>query len=306
MKKTIMIFGISSFIGSNLLEQLKDEFRIIGTYHKTPVDVPGVTSLPCDVLRKEYVSSLVALFRPDVIVYAIGLNSLSTCEQFSKQCEALNTKGAVNCATASDRYSSKFIFFSSGFVFNGENNEVRESETPFPQTTYGKTLSSTEFYIQRSCLNYVILRCSTIYGRGHGSASRNWFEQLQYSLVNGDQVIVDDTIHTGFLDASILGDAVRVIVKQNISNRLLNLSSQDSLTRYEFAKIYAKIFRKDGGLVQPGIGAFPGIMKSDIDDKKPLYFKLNPLTFEELTGLSMPKIEQSLKLTQKKWGLLSR
>jgi hypothetical protein len=47
-------------------------------------------------------------------------------------------------------------------------------------------------------------------------------------------------------------------------------------------------------------------MKSDIDDKKPLYFKLNPLTFEELTGLSMPKIEQSLKLTQKKWGVLSR
>lgn len=306
MKKTIMIFGISSFVGSNLVDQLKDEYRIIGTYHNNPVVIPGVTSLPCDVLRKEYVSSLVALFRPDVIIYAIGLNTLSTCEKYSKQCESLNTTGAVNCAVASDRYSSKFIYFSSAFVFNGENNEVRESETPFPQTTFGKTLSSTEFYIQRSCLNYVILRCSTIYGRGYGSSSRNWFEQLQYSLVNGEQIIIDDSIHTGFLDASILGDAVRVIVNQNISNRLLNLSSRDSLTRYEFAKIYAKIFRKDLALVQPGIGAFPGIMKSDIDDKKPLYFKLNPLTFEELTGLSMPKIEQSLKLTQKKWGLLSR
>ena len=156
-----MIFGISSFIGSNLIESLKDEFRIIGTYYKTPVTIPGVTSLPCDVLRKEYVSSLVALFRPNVIIYAVGLHSLSTSERYPKLCEALNTTGAVNCATASDRFSSKFIFFSSGFIFSGENQEIRESETPFPNTTYGKTLSSTEFYIQRSCLNYAILRCST-------------------------------------------------------------------------------------------------------------------------------------------------
>jgi dTDP-4-dehydrorhamnose reductase len=306
MKKTIMIFGISSFIGSNLIEQLKDEFRIIGTYHKTPVVISGVTSLPCDVLRKEYVSSLVALFRPDVIVYAIGLNSLSTCEKFSKQCEALNTTGAVNCAMASDRYSSKFIYFSSAFVLNGNDVQVRESETPFPQTNYGKTLSSTEFYIQRTCLNYVILRCSSIYGRGYGKTSRNWFEHLQYSLANGEQIIVDNSIHTGFLDPVFLGDAVKVIVKRNISNRLLNLSSKDFFTRFEFARTYAKIFRKDLALVQPGIGEFPGANRSDVEEVGELYFKLDTTSLEELTSLSMPKIEQSLKLSQKRWCQLTR
>jgi dTDP-4-dehydrorhamnose reductase len=306
MKKTVMIFGISSFIGSNLIESLKDEFRIIGTYYKTPVTIPGVTSLHCDVLRKEYVSSLVALFRPNVIIYAVGLHSLSTSEKYPKLCEALNTTGAVNCATASDRFSSKFIFFSSGFIFSGEDQDIRESETPFPNTTYGKTLSSTEFYIQRSCLNYAILRCSTLYGRAYSRPSVNWFENLQLSLMNGESTLVDDNIYTGFLDTHTVGNAVKMIIRENISNRLLNLSTKDHLTRFQFAKMYAKVFKKDSSLLQPTNGKFPGLNDEDQEEKKELFFKLDCTSFEELTGVALPNVEQSLHLTLKNWKQLTR
>ena len=38
-KKTILIFGISSFLGSSLADILKEKYRVVGTYYNTPVDI---------------------------------------------------------------------------------------------------------------------------------------------------------------------------------------------------------------------------------------------------------------------------
>src|SRR5688572_27476615 len=121
MKKTVLIFGVSSFVGSNLALMLKDDYRVIGTYHKTPVEIPGITCYPCDVLKKDYVMNLTGLFKPDFTIYAIGLSSLTECKNFPKLADALNTNGAINACTASERYGSKFIFISSSYVLGGED-----------------------------------------------------------------------------------------------------------------------------------------------------------------------------------------
>lgn len=193
MKKTILIFGISSFVGSNLAQILAEDYRVIGTYHTTPVDIPGVTCVPCDVLRKEYVSNLCGIFKPHYTIYAVGLSSLTECKYFPKKAESLNSSGAINCSTASERIGSKFIYLSSCFVMGGENVTYREGETPFPNTIYGNTLSTTEFYIQRSCLNYLILRCAPLYGRSYGTRHPNWFEAVQNAFVKNEPLLSDDS-----------------------------------------------------------------------------------------------------------------
>lgn len=304
MKKTILIFGVSSFVGSNLLDMLKDEFRIIGTYYKTPVSVPGITCVPCDVLKKDYVSSIVARFRPDLTIYAVGMSSLKQCQLTPKQADALNSAGAVNCCTASERYDSKFIFISSSFVLGGENTVYREGETPFPNTAYGNSLSSTEFYIQRSCLNYLILRCAPLYGRSYNPTHSNWFEHLQTSLAKGEPLLVDDSVHTGFLDIQIMARILKAVVAKNISNRLFHLSSKDFMTRYEFARLYASIFKKDESLIQKTTGRFPVDKKKEGDENSSFYYRLDTENIEEFLNTKMPRIEDSLNLTYKRLSTL--
>lgn len=302
MKKTILIFGISSFIGSNVVESLKDEFRIIGTYFKTPTYINGVTCIPCDVLKKEYVSSLVALFRPDFVIYAVGLSSLKKSQSNSKLADALNSSGAVNCLTASDRFNSKFIYFSSAFALSGNDNLPKEGETPLPTTAYGLSLSSTEFYIQRSCLNYLILRTSVIYGRGYHPHRSHWFEELEFSLSKGERIMVDDSIHTGFLDVNILAKILKLLLSKEISNRLLHVSSNNFMTRYDFAKIYAKTFKKDEGLIVKASGHFPGSSEKMGDTKS--FFRLDTRNLEDLISNKMPSIEESLQVTFKRFNRL--
>ena len=112
-KKTLFIVGISSFIGSNLAQRLKNKYRIIGTYFNTPVNIPGILTLRCDVHNKDLIQKLVLLFKPDVCVYAVGLTDLNACQEFPKVADALNTAGVFNVAMASERYHAKFVYFSS-------------------------------------------------------------------------------------------------------------------------------------------------------------------------------------------------
>lgn len=302
MKKTILIFGVSSFVGSNLIEMLKDEYRIIGTYHKTPVSIPGVTCIPCDVLKKDYVSNITARFRPDLTIYAVGLSSLKECQLSPKVADALNSVGAINCCASSERYGSKFIYLSSGYVLSGNDTVYREGETPFPNTIYGNSLSSTEFYIQRSCLNYLILRCCPLYGRSYNPSHSTWFENLQLSFAKGEPILADDSVYTGFMDVQIMIRILKATLANNITNRLLHVSSKDFMTRYEFALLYAKIFKKDESLVQRINGKFP--VDKNKDENQSYYYRLDTSNIEEFLNAKMPKIEDSLQLTYKRLSSL--
>lgn len=301
MKKTVLIFGISSFVGSNLALALKDEYRIVGTYFKNPVEMAGITCFPCDVLRKEYVTSLIGRIKPDFTIYAIGISSLTECKLNPKQADALNSAGAVNVCTASERYSSKFIYISSSYVLGGENQVYKEGDTPFPNTVYGSSLSSTEFYAQRSSLNYLILRCTPLYGRGYSPKHPNWFEVVQSLLAKGQSILADDNVVTGFLDVAILGRVLKAVLATNVTNRLFQVTSQDYLTRYEFARLLAKTFKKDMNLIQRGGPTFPfesnNFKNSNKSESGSLYFRMDPFILEDFLSTKMPTIEESLQIT---------
>lgn len=296
----MLIFGASSFVGSNLLESLKEDYRIIGTYFKTPVKIPGITCIPCDVLKKDYVSSIVGRLKPDITLYAVGVSSLKACSIEPKQADALNSAGAANCAAASERYDSKFVFISSAFVLGGDNTLYREGETPFPNTIYGNTLSSTEFYIQRSCLNYLILRCCSLYGRSYNPNHPSWFEGLQSSLAKGSPLEVDDKIYTGYLDVKIIGRVLKALLEKDVRNRLFHISSKDFMTRFEFAQLYAKTFRKDSGLLIRSGGKFPAEKNKSSGDNGQHYYRLDTANIEEFLNTKMPRVEESLMLTYKR------
>ncbi|MGE3609450.1 MAG: NAD(P)-dependent oxidoreductase [Bacteriovoracaceae bacterium] len=303
MKKTVLIYGISSFVGSNLAQLLKDDFRVVGTYYNTPVSIPGVTCVPCDVLKKEYVTNLTGWIKPDFAIYAVGMSSLKECKLKPKLADAINTTGAINCCIASERYRSRFIFISSAFVLGGDDLLYKEGDTPFPITAYGGSLSATEYYVQRSCLNYLIFRCCSLYGRGFNPKHNTWFESIQGQFAKGESVVADDFIQMGFLDVHLLGKIIKTVLEMNIQNRLFQVSSRDYMTRFDFAQKYAEIFKKDENLIQKATVEFPvdTDKSANKDDAKRInFYKLDTSNLEEFLSTKMPSVEESLHITYKR------
>ena len=70
--KKLFIVGVSSFIGSNVANELKDRYSVSGTYFRHPVSMTGVTVYPNFLdLGREFEADLASL-RPDAILFSAG------------------------------------------------------------------------------------------------------------------------------------------------------------------------------------------------------------------------------------------
>jgi dTDP-4-dehydrorhamnose reductase len=306
-RKTILIVGINSFLGSNLAEFFRKDYRVVGTYHKKVQQLPGILTLPCDVLNKEEVQLVLYAFKPDIVLYCVGMSSLKDCAELPNACDALNSSGLFNMAEIAPRYGSRVIYFSSHYVFSGANKNYNEMDNADVITQYGKSQASSEFYLQKSSLNYLIIRCSKIYGRGVSPLRDTWFEQLQKNIKNNVTVGYDDFVHQGFLDVYYLGMVLKMCIDKNISNRLIHFSSQDTMSYFEFAKTYADVFHESTGLINSAKWYFPVLKNATVErvDEK-LHYKMDVLNIEGLLKIKMPTIRESLEFTLRRFHGVSK
>ncbi|MBF0311830.1 MAG: sugar nucleotide-binding protein [Oligoflexia bacterium] len=303
-RKTILIFGISSMVGSNLADYLKKFYRIIGTYNNCPVRIPGVLTINCDVLNRNAVQTAIYTFRPEITIYCIGLNSLLDCDRQEKIANALNTVGVFNVASYSERYESKLCYISSAYVFAGAHQIYSENDGPEPLTNFGKTKASAEFFIQKTCLNYLILRSSTLYGRSVNPRQFTNFEMIQKKMEKEESFSCDSNIYGGFLDVLYLAQIIKLAIDGDVTNRLFQISSADVGTYFDYATYYAKIFRTNASLAMKGRWHYREI-RSEFNDEitgGKRYFQLSNDNVENFFGISMPTIEESMYFTYSRLG----
>ncbi len=295
--KTILIYGISSFVGSSLANFFKKDYKVVGTYHKNPVSISGVTVLPCDINNKQEIQLIMYTFKPDITIYAVGLTSIVDCALKERTADALNTSGLISVADICQRYKSQIIYLSSNFVFSGDASEYYELDIPDAASIYGKTQAAAEFYIQKSSLNYLVFRVCRLYGRGGSHVKRNLFEKIQAKLYAREDFELDDYIKTGFLDVDYLGMVIKICIERGLKNRLLQISSQDFMSLYQFGKIYCEKFQEPHKLISAGKWSFPIMSSAKIGDSTGgvLNFNMNISNAEGYLHLRLPTVEESLE-----------
>jgi dTDP-4-dehydrorhamnose reductase len=299
--RTILIFGISSFVGSSLAEFFKKDFKVVGTYFSSPITLPGVLTVPCDVLNKDEVQLVLFAFKPDFAIYCAGLSSVQECATSEEMADALNTSGLFNVAEFCQRYKAQLCYISSSYVFGGEERKYIEMDIPDANTTYGKTQAAAEFYVQKTSLNYVIFRCCRLYGRSLFPNRPNFFESLQMRLRSGSSVPCDNFIKTGFLDVHYLAMVMKICFEQGVTNRLLQVSTHDVLSFYDFAQNYCRIFGDSSDLVSRGKWHFP--INSDQSHRAPtenFSYRMDLSNIEGFLNIKMPTIEESLSYSFKR------
>lgn len=299
-RETILIFGVSSFVGSNLASFLKDHFRVVGTYYNHKTEIPGMLTFRCDVLNRDEVQLAIYTFKPNYTIYAAGLTNRDFCHRHYKLADALNTAGVFNVTEYSERYKSKMIYISSAYVYNGDKREFVESDTPDSNTIYGKTVAASEFYIQKTCLNYIIFRCCHLYGRNSNPRARSLFEGIERGLFNDETLNLDANIHEGFLDINYLGMIIKLCIQRDTSNRLFQISSKDIATRFDFGKMYCEVFQQLESHIQRANWPFP-LVEGHIAGSS-LYYWQDTNNIESYLSIELPTIKESLEYSFRRWG----
>ena len=303
-QKTVVIFGASSFVGSNIAEFLKRDHRVIGTYYEHPIEIEGVLMLPLDILKEEAVRLMLLLFEPDIAIYCVGLTSIETCNENEILANTLNTAGIFNVVNFCDRYGTKLIYISTGYVFSGEAINYGESDTPIPNSLYGKSKRSAEVFIQKNCLDYIILRCCELYGRGALAQKETWFEFLQKKIFEGEKIESYGNIKLGFLDVTYLATAIKVCIEKGICNRSLHFCSTDIMSHYDFSLKYAEIFHEQSSLINKKTWKFPQVKTVVFQSilALELEYKMSIGELEKALNIRMPSIQESLEFTKNRLG----
>lgn len=295
--KTILIIGVSSFLGSNLAEYLKRDFRIIGTYYKNPVKIKGVLTLPMNIQKKDEVQRVLFSFKPDFTLYCAGMNGIVDCSKNVDRCDSLNTNGLITVSEYCQRYKSQICYLSTCHVFSGEEKKYIEMDMPDANTSYGKSQMAAEFYIQKTSLNYVIFRTCRLYGRSLKEENQNFFETLQKELFLGNQVTCDDKVLTGYMDVYYIAAMIKIAFDKEVKNRLFQVSTKDILSPYEFAQIYAEVFGQDKSMIHKGKWSYPVLrgLGSSISEK--LFLQMDMSNIEGFLSIKLPSIKESLEFT---------
>lgn len=299
MKKTVLIIGITSFVGSNLAEVLSEKYHVVGTYFKHRSSMSDkYQMLQMNVLDKEEIKRTIRFFRPDYVIYAVGISSLTEARKKPREVEALNSTGAINCLSIAERAGALFIYLSSSYVLSGDNKFFKESDTPMPQTAYGVSVANAEFLIQRTSLHYLIIRCPVLYGLSFNDKRSNILEMIQQSIFENKTLKLDDHIEMGFLDVQLIARFLTILLEKNVVNRLLQISSKDHLTSYQFAKKYAQVFNVASSSLEASNILFPVDGKNENNIHG---FKMDISNTEKRIGIKMPTIQESLEFTQKRF-----
>ena len=144
--KKILITGASGFIGSQLLNSLK-EYQMIGVSRNVRSDsYPNL--LKCDLTNQNELNTLIQDIEPDIIYHFAALTNPKINEESPDQARSLNSGITKNLIETIDLCKTHLIFLSTDKVFNGDESNPDELSVTEPLWLYGKEKYECEKLIQ--------------------------------------------------------------------------------------------------------------------------------------------------------------
>lgn len=254
-KKTVLILG-NGFIGKNLYRYFANRYDATITNQKE-INITDNRSVKNYLYNKSF----------DYIIYAIGLKNVNTCETYPQLAYDINANGIkyiLSCLNS----STKFIYISTDYVFDGISGYYTEEDACNPCTVYGKSKVLGESYSLQHP-NTIVVRTSGVYGIGCA-----WLDSLIQQLSNNQQVVCFSDVYNSPTYAINLAEMIEDILKIDFTGTI-HLSGETKSNRYDLYRSVATIFSKNQDLLIRG---------TDSDQIFPKNISLNNKLYNSLTN----------------------
>jgi len=239
-----LILGGSGFVGRELMSSL---------------GWPGTSSTPrdgflaVDATRPAELVRTVRDTTPEVIINCIGLADVDRAERDPPLADRLNRLVVANLRAVQRDQPFRLVQVSTDYVFDGLRGGYRETDPPHPINEYGRSKLEGERCLSDSPTS-LILRLSSPFGRGFGARKPQFFRYLADALRVGKPVtaLTDQRVTATYLPD--LAEAIRTLLARGACG-VFHLTSEEALTRFEFALRVADAVGADPNLVRPGLRA---------------------------------------------------
>jgi len=231
-----LVIGASGLVGSYLIQTCHQRgWQVTGTYH----NFAQPNFLPLEITDKVAVRSLLQQLQPNVVFLPAFCSNVDYCEQHPEETYQINVVGCLNVAQATRDVGAKLVFYSSDYVFNGENGPYQETDQPDPICVYGRQKLEVEQKISELLDDYLICRIAWVYGQEE--QGKNFVLRVISTLKNNQIIRVpQDQIGSPTLANDIAEASCRLV--EVGAQGLFHTTGIDCMNRYQFALKVAEVF----------------------------------------------------------------
>lgn len=244
----VLVTGATGLLGSKLVEKLtRKEYHVYSGYNKhEPINGEPIK---IDVAKKDDVEKAFEVSKPDVVIHTAALTNVDECEMNKELAWKTNVIGTKNIADMSKHYNAFLIYISTDYVFDGEKGMYKEDDEPNPINYYGLTKLKGEEEVMKLD-NYLIVRTSVIYGSTPASGKTNFALWVIENLKKRKEVkVVVDQWNTPTLNINLADMIIELLEKR--LNGVYHLAGATRISRYDFARLIAKVFELEENLIVP-------------------------------------------------------
>jgi dTDP-4-dehydrorhamnose reductase len=240
-----VVIGGSGQIGGWLLHSLAARgHEAIGTY--CTVAFPGLVHV--DGADLEGSAAWLRSQRPDVVYFPAGFTWVDGCERDPAKARGANLDQPLNLARIAAEVGSRFVYYSTDYVFDGVDGPYDESAATNPLSVYGQAKLEAEEAL-REVLGDSLLVARTSWVFGPERQGKNFAYQLVKTLRSGKTLTVpSDQISSPSYGPDVADASVRLV--ESCRSGVYHVVGPEVISRPEFARAIAEAFGLDPNMIE--------------------------------------------------------
>lgn len=263
-KLKLLVLGGRGFLGSNLGQYLKlgRDLQVKSASNSGLSGVSARNGSP-----QSFYFPIIDDWKPHVIVNCVALVGHSLCDENPELALAVNSHFIDQLAAKASKSQTKLIHFSTDAVFSGLNNPLSkydENDTPEPFSNYGSSKLLGEHAALAASNQNLVLRTNFFGWSPTGEQG-----VLEYFLrgVSRQETTIgygNYVVTSGFV-GDIATSLVEILARD--LGGLFHLTSEDSMSKYEFGANAARVFGFNKALLvdrPPSAWATSGVKQRDL------------------------------------------
>jgi dTDP-4-dehydrorhamnose reductase len=202
-------------------------------------DAVGFAHQDLDVTDEAGVASAMRSLEPDWVLNTAAFHRVDDCEINPTLTFAVNAIGALNVARAAADVGSGVVFYSSDYVFGGEDRErghpYEEGDNPRPLSVYGISKVAGEQLVMQANARHLVVRSAGLYGTA--TSRKGWtFPELMLNKARTDgviRVVTDQVLSPTF--TVDLAEKTKELIEHDAVG-LYHLTNAGECSWFEFAQ----------------------------------------------------------------------
>lgn len=249
MKKNILIFGASGFLGWSICSLAREQWNVIAVGNaKTPA-IPGVDPAQCDITDTSALQHLFTHAKPDAVIHAAAASQPNWCQEHPAESRRVNVDASLEIASLCANHHIPCVFTSSDLVFDGTAAPYRETDPVNPICIYGEQKATAEAGMRERHPGCVICRMPLMFGIA-GPGANSFLQPWITSLKEGRPLnLFVDEFRTPVSGRTAAKGLLLAVEK---GEEILHLGGRERFSRYDMGIMLCRLLGIDTALVKPG------------------------------------------------------